>query len=75
MSGNIQKSSSLGQIVEDITRLKQRLEHFERHVHNIKKMKKQRRNIFEHWVRFWMQKKPFTILLKYSMIAAVNNWI
>jgi hypothetical protein len=36
MSGNIQKSSSLGQIVEDITRLKQRLEHFERHVHNIK---------------------------------------
>jgi hypothetical protein len=36
MSGNIQKLSSLNQIVEDITRLKQRLEHFERHVHNIK---------------------------------------
>ena len=36
MSGNIQKSSSLAQIVEDIMNLKQRLEYFERHVHNIK---------------------------------------
>jgi hypothetical protein len=36
MSGNIQKLSSLNQIVEDITNLKQRLERFERHVHNIK---------------------------------------
>jgi hypothetical protein len=36
MSGNIQKSSSLNRIVEDIKNLKQRLEHFERHVHNIK---------------------------------------
>jgi hypothetical protein len=36
MSGNLQKSSSLGRIVEDITHLKQRLEHFERHVHNIR---------------------------------------
>ena len=36
MSGNIQKSSSLNRIVEDITNLKQRLEYFERHVHNIK---------------------------------------
>ncbi len=34
MSGNIQKSSSLIRIVEDITGLKQRLEYFERHVHN-----------------------------------------
>jgi hypothetical protein len=36
MSGNIQKSSSLSRIVEDITHLKQRLEYFERHVHNIR---------------------------------------
>ena len=36
MSGNIQKSSSLNRIVEDIANLKQRLEYFERHVHNIK---------------------------------------
>jgi hypothetical protein len=35
MSGNIQKSSSLNQITEDITNLKQRLEYFERHVHNV----------------------------------------
>jgi hypothetical protein len=35
MSGDIQKSSSLNRIVEDITNLKQRLEYFERHVHNI----------------------------------------
>jgi hypothetical protein len=36
MSGNLQKSSSLGLIVEDISHLKQRLEHFERHVHNVR---------------------------------------
>ena len=34
MSENIQKSSSLKNIVEDITHLKQRLESFERHVYN-----------------------------------------
>jgi hypothetical protein len=36
MSGNIQKSSSLNRIVQDIKNLKQRLEYFERHIHNIK---------------------------------------
>ena len=36
MSGNIQKSTSLSRIVEDITHLKQRLEYFERHVHNVR---------------------------------------
>jgi hypothetical protein len=36
MSGNLQKSSSLNRIVEDITHLKQRLEYFERHVHNVR---------------------------------------
>jgi hypothetical protein len=36
MSGNIQKSSSLSRIVEDITHLKQRLEYFERHIHNVR---------------------------------------
>ena len=36
MSENIQKSSSLKNIVEDITHLKQRLESFERHVYNTK---------------------------------------
>lgn len=36
MSENIQKSSSLNRIVEDITRLKRRLESFERHVYNNK---------------------------------------
>ena len=36
MSGNIQRSSSLSRIVEDITHLKQRLEYFERHVHNVR---------------------------------------
>ena len=36
MSGNIQKSTSLSRIVEDITHLKQRLVPFERHVHNIR---------------------------------------
>ena len=36
MSGNIQKSSSLSRIVEDINHLKQRLEYFERHVHNVR---------------------------------------
>ena len=35
MPENIQKLSSLNQIVKDITYLKQRLEYFERHVHNI----------------------------------------
>ena len=34
MSENIQKSSSLNKIVEDITHLKRRLELFERHVYN-----------------------------------------
>ena len=33
MSENIQKSSSLNKIVEDITHLKRRLESFERHVY------------------------------------------
>lgn len=36
MSGNIQKSTSLSRIVEDITHLKQQLEYFERHVHNVR---------------------------------------
>jgi hypothetical protein len=36
MSENIQKSSSLNKIVEDITHLKRRLESFERHVYNTK---------------------------------------
>jgi hypothetical protein len=36
MSENIQKSSSLNQTVEDITHLKQRLEYFERHIHNVR---------------------------------------
>ena len=36
MSGDLQKSSSLGRIVEDITHLKQRLEYFERHIHNVR---------------------------------------
>src|ERR671918_2334584 len=36
MSGNIQKSSSLNRIVEDITHVKQRLEYFERHIHNVR---------------------------------------
>jgi hypothetical protein len=36
MSENIQKSSSLNRIVEDITHLKRRLESFERHVYNTK---------------------------------------
>ncbi|HEU4447875.1 MAG TPA: hypothetical protein VFR94_24610 [Nitrososphaeraceae archaeon] len=36
MSENIQKSSSLNRIVEDITHLKRRLESFERHVYNAK---------------------------------------
>jgi hypothetical protein len=36
MSGNIQKSSSLSRIVEDITHLKQQLVYFERHIHNIR---------------------------------------
>jgi hypothetical protein len=36
MSENIQKSSSLNKIVEDITHLKRRLESFERHVYNAK---------------------------------------
>jgi hypothetical protein len=36
MSENIEKLSSLNKIVEEITYLKQRLEHFERHVHNIR---------------------------------------
>jgi hypothetical protein len=35
MSRNIQKSSSLSRILEDITNLKQRLEYFERHINNI----------------------------------------
>jgi hypothetical protein len=36
MSRNIQKSSSLHQIDKDIAHLKQRLEHFERHIHNVR---------------------------------------
>ena len=36
MSKNIQKSSLLHQLVKDITYLKQRLEHFERHIHNVR---------------------------------------
>jgi len=36
MSGNIQKSSSLQRIVEDMAHLKLRLEYFERHVHNVR---------------------------------------
>jgi hypothetical protein len=36
MSENIQKSSSLNQTVKDITHLKQRLESFERHIHNVR---------------------------------------
>jgi hypothetical protein len=36
MSENIPKSSSLKNIVEDITHHKQRLESFERHVYNTK---------------------------------------
>ena len=36
MSGNIQKSTSLSRIVEDIAHLKQQLEYFERHIHNVR---------------------------------------
>ena len=36
MPENIQKSSSLNLIVEDIMHLKQRLESFERHIHNVR---------------------------------------
>jgi hypothetical protein len=36
MSGNLQKSSSLIRIVEDIAHLKQQLEYFERHIHNVR---------------------------------------
>jgi hypothetical protein len=36
MSQNIEKSTSLSRMVEDITYLKQRLEYFERHVHNVR---------------------------------------
>jgi hypothetical protein len=36
MSENIQKSSSLHQLVKDIIYLKQWLEHFERHIHNVR---------------------------------------
>ncbi|MFZ0696880.1 MAG: hypothetical protein WAM88_07050 [Nitrososphaeraceae archaeon] len=36
MSQNIEKSTSLIRLVEDITYLKQRLEYFERHVHNVR---------------------------------------
>ena len=36
MSGNLQKSSSLIRIVEDIAHLEQQLEYFERHVHNVR---------------------------------------
>jgi hypothetical protein len=61
MSGNIQKSSSLSRIVEDITHLKQRLEYFERHVHNVKD-EEEKKSIFEHWLKLWKQKKPFVIL-------------
>jgi hypothetical protein len=42
MSENIQKSSSLNQIVEDITHLKQRLEYFERHIHNVRNQEKKK---------------------------------
>ena len=33
---NIQKSTSLSRIVEDIAHLKQQLEYFERHIHNVR---------------------------------------
>ena len=36
MPENIQKSSSIQWIVEDMTHLKQQLEYFERHIHNIR---------------------------------------
>jgi formiminotetrahydrofolate cyclodeaminase len=36
MSENIQKSPSLNQMVDAFTRLKQRLEYFERHIQNSK---------------------------------------
>jgi hypothetical protein len=36
MSGNIQKSTSLIRLVENITHLKLQLEYFERHVHNVR---------------------------------------
>jgi uncharacterized protein YoxC len=36
MSENIQKSPSLNQMVDALANLKQRLEHFERHVQNSK---------------------------------------
>jgi hypothetical protein len=36
MSQNIEKSTSPSRMVEDITYLKQRLEYFERHVHNVR---------------------------------------
>jgi hypothetical protein len=36
MSGNIQKSTSLSRIVEDIAHLKQQLEYFERQIHNVR---------------------------------------
>jgi hypothetical protein len=36
MSENIQKSPSLNQMVDAFTHLKQQLEYFERHVHNVR---------------------------------------
>ena len=39
MSGNIQKSTSLSRIVKDIAHLKQQLEYFERHIHNVRNEK------------------------------------
>jgi hypothetical protein len=66
MSENIEKSSSLNRIVEDITHLKRRLESFERHVYNTKS-EEVKKEYYDPWPGFWTQKKHYVISRWYSM--------
>jgi len=65
MSENIQKSSSLNRIVEDITLLKQRLEYFERHIHNVRN-EEVRKEYFRTLARVLEAEKALSYFAKVS---------
>ena len=60
MKAKFQQSPASGHIVDDIIRLRQRLEYFERHIQT--KSQEVKNEYIKLYLTLWKQKKPFVIL-------------
>ena len=65
MEANYQQSPASGHVVDDITRLRQRLEYIERHIQTRNQEVKNEYN--QALTKFWKQKRPLVIWLKFSI--------